>query len=188
MDYQYINTNQISNMDYWSLANMLLTQINVETRKQILERLTEMNNQLIMGMGVQIQPDLARPSMLNSRKKDVSEVQHPAMDRLNYKLPVQESQHSMQRSSNPVPINIPINSTSSQFNMNNSYQMPLNNYNQYSTSSQNKELQPEIDLDDIIDEITNESDELDNKLAKIKQLHTKIIADKRRRRRERENK
>ena len=177
MDYQYMNTNQISNLDYWSLVNMLMIQITADTRKQILDRLTEMNNQLLIGMKPQIQPDLARSSMLNSRKKDVSEIQHPSLDRIN-----------------PLPLNgIPMNNNN-QFSMNNSYQipqmmMPINNYsntNKYITQQKN-DSECEIDIDDIINEIHNTPDELDEKLARIKNLHTKIIADKRRRRKK-ENK
>ena len=178
MDYQYMNTNQISNLDYWSLVNMLMIQITPDVRKQILDQLTEMNNQLLIGMKPQIQSDLARSSIHSSRKKDVSEIQHPSLDRIN-----------------PLPLNnIPI-SSNNQFAMNNSYQMPqmimpINNYsnsNQYNTQQQN-DSECEIDIDDIIDEIHNTPDELDEKLARIKNLHAKIISDKRRRRKERDNK
>ncbi|XWV26579.1 hypothetical protein QJ857_gp0488 [Tupanvirus soda lake] len=190
MDFQYMNNNQISSLDYFSLVNMLMNQISPETRKQILERLTDMNNQLMMGMNSQIQTDLPRSSMLNSRKKDATEIQHPSFDRLNYKGP------------NPLPLNIPINGNN-QFAMNNSYQMasmmpalaqmpsmmmPVNNYaniGQYNRQAI-KDDKTEIDLDDIIDEIQDEPDSLDKELARIKKLHTKIVADKRRRRKERE--
>lgn len=47
----------------------------------------------------------------------------------------------------------------------------------------NTPMSKEIDLDDIIDDIQNEPDTLDIKLAKIKTLRDKIIADKRQRRR-----
>lgn len=67
MDYLYMNINQINNLDYWSLVNMLMVQITPETRKQILERLLEMNNQLIIGMNLQIQSDFSR-SMVDSMK------------------------------------------------------------------------------------------------------------------------
>ncbi|XWV25319.1 hypothetical protein QJ856_gp0451 [Tupanvirus deep ocean] len=192
MDFQYMNNNQINSLDYFSLVNMLMNQISPETRKQILDRLTEMNNQLMMGMNSQIQTDLQRSSMLSSRKKDATEIQHPSLDRLNYKGP------------NPLPLNIPMNGNN-QFAMNNPYQMssmmpalaqmpsmmmPVNNYGnmgQYNNNRQPiKDTNTEIDLDDIIDEIQEEPDSLDKELTRIKKLHTKIVADKRRRRKERE--
>lgn len=212
MDYQYMNTIQISNLDYWTLVNMLMNQITPETRKKILERLTEMNNQLMIGScdaetrpiamqqstastaqllgsswqaSSQIQPDLARSSMLNPRKIDATEIQHPSIDHLNYK------------GANPLPLNIPINNN--QFNVSNPYHamtpniamgqipqmvMPIN----CNVGQQRNNITHEIDLDDIIDELHGVPDELDEKLAKIKKLHTKIITEKRRRRKERDNK
>lgn len=209
---EYTNTNQINIMDYWSLVNMLMNQISPDIRKQILERLTEMNNQLLMenlfkdGMSVmqtKNQPDLARAAILNSRKKDLSEMQHPSLNNYNYK------------GQNPLPFDIPSN-TNSKFNMN-QYQMmapsetnnmslwgntvPMseinmeknketsNNYNMIPQHNiPNKKQMFEIDLDDIIEDIHNESDHLDKKLEKIKALHTKIITDKKRRKREKEQK
>ena len=222
-----MNTIQINNSDYWTLVNMLMNQITPDVRKLILDRLTEMNNQLIIGTSSQtllsgnkinsvsegnqlpirsdawqIQPDLARSSVMNSRKKDISEMQHPSLDFLNTK------------GQNPLPL---------QFNMN-SYQMPVmdqtlytsdrstistrqmtlpcqsrnlntpgtreqalpKNKKQYNAQIDN-EYTNEIDLDDIIEEIHNEPDELDEKLMRIKKLYAKIITDKRRRKKEREN-
>lgn len=187
MDYQYTGLNQINTLDYWSLVNMLMTQITPEIRKQILVRLMEMNDQL-MPNHQKIQPDLARASVLNSRKKDLTESQHPALDRLNYK------------GQNPVPIGIPMNANN-QYGANNQYnpnpyQINSNNgigsapMNNFSTKNQisRKDSNNEIDLDDIINDIHSDQDNLDEKLSKIKTLHTKIITDKRRRRKEKESK
>ncbi len=179
MDYQYMNTFQINTMDYWSLVYMLMNQSTPEIRKLVLERLTEMNNQLLGS-------DLSRLSTLNSRKKDTSEIPHPSLDFAN------------SQGKNPLPIHIPINSTNPNTNF-----IP-DRPNQYSTNSyQNKipttrpeaniydkhqyDVCSEIDLDDIIEEIRG-SDPLDDKLAHIKKLYGKILTDKRRRRKERENK
>ena len=104
------NLEHIKNMDYWSLVNMLLTPITPEARNFILERLLEMNNQLL-------QPKLDK----NFSKK---------------------------------------------------------------TETLNKER--EINLDDIINENSDEHDELDKKLNKIKKLYTKIISEKRQRKKARE--
>lgn len=188
MEYQYMNINQINNMDYWSLVGMLMNQISPETRKLILEKLTEMNNQLLIGNHSKIQQDLARMGILNSRKKDVSENKHPSMDILN-------------KGKSPIPLVMPTN-YNNQFALN-PYQMsgitnmtqlnpmtpmPLNNFSFPKHNSKKNKHITEIDLDDIINDIHEESDDLDEKLARIKALHTKIIADKKRRRKEREKK
>lgn len=163
MDYQYLNPMQLHTMDYWSLVNMLTSQITPETRKMILDKLSEMNNQLLMGMNMNsIQPDLARSSMLNSRKKDLSETQHPSFDHLNYKGP------------NPLPLNVPINGN--------------NHFTMTSYHSQVSNANNEINLDEIIDDAQEIPDPLDMKLAYIKKLHTKIVAEKRKRRKEKERK
>jgi hypothetical protein len=183
MDYQYANGYQINNLDYWSLVNMLMVQITPETRKQILDRLTEMNNLLLIGMGAQIQSPPSIPSIAsipsNSRKKDISELPHPSMNHVDYKGP------------NPLPLNMPTNNNNQSI-MNNSYQMipsltiPMNNYKnmgQYNTQPTN-EVQEEIDLDDLMCELHNKPDELDEKLFKIKKLHEKIITERRKRKKE----
>lgn len=90
---------QIKNANYASLVNFLNSPITPETRKLVLERLTDMNNQLIA----------------SSRRPK------------------------------------------------------------------------EIDIDDILNDLT-ERDELDAKLDRIKRLHDKVVADKRRRRRDAESK
>lgn len=163
MEYQYSNSLQINNMDYWSLVHMLMNQITPENRKLVLERLMEMNNQLMVS-------DLTRSSILNSRKKDVSEVKHPSLDFLN------------DQGKNPLPMNIPFNANN-QYTPN-SYQTNSvpNNYNKHQYKIDN-----EIDLDDIIEEIQS-VDPLDEKLHYIKKLYTKIITEKRKRRKEREKK
>lgn len=176
MDYQYNNTNLINNMDYWTLVNILMTQITPDTRKKVLDRLMEMNNQLLMNSislsNIPTQPDLSRSSTLNSRKKDVKEIQHPSLDRITYKGP------------NPLPINAPINAN----NQPNPYsQISNNTMHNNIFYKQSMNMQKEIDLDDIIDEF-DEPDNLDKELMKISQLHTKIITDKRRRRHNRESK
>jgi len=195
MDYQYLQANQIKNLDYWSLVNMLSTQISPETRTIILERLTYMNQQLLMGSSLNIQTDLSRAGMLNSKKKDITEQQHPSMDRLNYK------------GQNPLPLNIPMNASNTQYMPMNAFGQTnqINPVNPYLVSSQMSTPTPallhpqprqatqtpvinEIDLDDIIDDLNDEqqTDDLDDKLFKIKNLHHKIITDKRQRRKERE--
>ncbi|AUV58274.1 hypothetical protein [Bandra megavirus] len=177
MNYQYINNNannynQINNMDYLSLVNMLTLQINPENRKMILERLTEMNNQLLYKndsntMAEYTNVDLSRSSQINSRKKDVQENLHPSMNYYNNK------------GINPLPLNIPMNSAH-QYNI----EQPNTNYmninHKSSAKINNKNYSDEIDLDSIInnfDDNDNIPDALDIKLAKIKKLHTKIITD-----------
>lgn len=182
MDYQYMQPQQIRNLDYWSLVQMLLTQISPETRSIILERLVELNNQLLIGSQSTIQPDLARAAVLSSRKKDMSEIQHPSMDRFNYK------------GQNPLPLNIPINANnhfkpgnSTNIFQSNMFAQSSNYVAPPSPASQNSyDDEDEIDLDNIIDELKDDGNDLDSKLARIKNLHHKIIMDKRQRRKDRE--
>lgn len=49
MNYQHMS-NQISNLDYLGLVNMLINPISPDVRAIVLARLVEMNNQLLMGM------------------------------------------------------------------------------------------------------------------------------------------
>lgn len=69
MDYHYVNSNsntdQINMMDYWSLVNMLMTQITPDVRKKILERLVEMNNTLIMSLSLPIPTPISVPAQLS---------------------------------------------------------------------------------------------------------------------------
>jgi hypothetical protein len=129
--------------------------------------------------------DISRIGMLNSRKKDLTENIHPSMDRYN------------QNGSNPLPLNMPMN-TYGQFGQS----MPFNTYQLHGANTMyqpqislpQQPQQPiqqvsynatqEINLDDILDDLADEPDDLDSKLVKIKTLHTKIIADKKRRRKE----
>ena len=74
MDYQYIYESQIKNLDYWSLVNMLLTQITPQMRKCILDKLTEMNNQLMNSPNIipNIKVDLPNQHIVNSINNDSS--------------------------------------------------------------------------------------------------------------------
>lgn len=61
----------IKQLSYFELVDLLMAQISPETRALVLEQLIEINNQLLY-------QDLSRSSALNSRKKDISENQHPS--------------------------------------------------------------------------------------------------------------
>ncbi len=197
MNYQYnnqfnindFNDGKFQNTDYWTLVNKLLTQITPETRKQILERLTEMNNQLLNTSFSMGPTDPARMGQINSRKKDVYEVQHPSLDPYNYK------------GKNPLPIGTPVNSHNLPMNGLNLTPSnmpsigpgapsihkppPINNY------GPQKYFMPENtepDLDDIIDELKSDLEpSLEDKLQKINDLHKKILHTKKQRKREKEN-
>lgn len=191
---QDVNQNQIKYGDYWSLVNMLTQQISPITRKQILEKLMEMNNQLFMGQQTNIQMDLSRAGALNSRKKDVTELQHPAMDPRQFK------------GNNPVPVNFGNDYSVSQ----NPYTMNPRDFNQLSQTqvsnyhdvlknrqiNNNSFLQNkkdygsnDLDIDDLINEIAHDEDsgsdnDLEEKLSRIKHLQSKIITERRRRKKE----
>jgi hypothetical protein len=140
MESQYIN--KINDMDYLSLVSMLTKQITPFVRKNILERLTEMNDHLISGMK---HHNIMRPiSKMTLSKKGSGELDHPSDNIYGRK--------------NPTPQNFSL------------------------IHRQNDD--DKIDIDDIMNDIyrEHEPDDLDAKLARIKKLHSKLIADKRRRR------
>lgn len=147
-----MNNEKIKNLGYWSLVNLLTTSITPETRKSILDRLTEMNDRLLLENSPL---DLTRGGYTNRKKKDIVENTHPSMDVFNY------------NGSNPLPLAMPVNSAYG--------------FNILSNIGNNKETQSEIDLDDILDDIENEPDELDQKLDKISKLYRKIVIDRRNR-------
>jgi len=195
MNYHFTHTqqNQINNMDYWSLVQTLSTQITPEYRSMILNRLVEMNNQLLsstrnipsdpigltqhrsdrtvlnnpieptpLRSGKSVpQPDLSRSYTQNSRKKDISELQHPSMNLAQY------------RGTNPLPLDLSRN---------------FNTELEPKSSIEPKiDIDIDIDIDDIIDDLNDPLvDGLDQKLDRIKFLHTKILTDKRNKRMERE--
>lgn len=174
MSCNFSNYNNISNMDYLSLVGMLTEQITPEKRKEILQRLMEMNDQLLMGYGTTgqgFQTEPPRIGRLNSRKKDLTENMHPSFDQYNYK------------GQNPLPFGMPINS-----NINNDFDY-RSNFSQIDNSLKQNNIQDtfdEINIDEIINDIHGETnmDSLDKKLSKIKNLQDKIIIDKRKRKKE----
>ena len=141
---------QINTMDYFSLVNMLMGQLTPQLRAKILEKLTDMNNQLLYGMA----------GVSSHRKKDAVELPHPALDQYNYRQP------------NPVPRDIPISGNR------------FENAKDIHEIEHDHEHEHEVDIDDIIEDIyeqNNQPDSLDIKLAHIKKLQDKIIADQNRR-------
>ena len=184
MSYNFSSYNDIGNMDYLSLVKMLMDQITVEKRKEILQRLTEMNNQLLMGYDQSYQSEPPRIGFSSSRKKDLSENMHPSFDQYSYK------------GQNPLPFGLPLNSTvgsdfdfRSTFSQNYNNPIPKNSLNNAlinNTLINNAPIQntlDQINIDEIISDIHGESnvESLDKKLAKIKNLQDKIIIDKRKR-------
>lgn len=157
MEYNYMSPAQINSLDYWSLVNMLVCQITPEIRRQILKRLMEINDRLL-GTG---------NSTLSGNQ---SILNHPDPSRMatytTKKKDFIETQHP----------NINVG-----FNNSLSLPFPNNHYPNLMVEPGKKELT----IDDVIDGMVGDSpkpDELDMKLAKIKKLYDKIVADKRRRR------
>ncbi|AYV85574.1 MAG: hypothetical protein Satyrvirus23_17 [Satyrvirus sp.] len=168
MNHKYINSSQIANLDYPNLVNLLMNKISPYVRRCILERLNEINNQLIYEMEIPqninipenndyanmrgTPEDFSRIGMPSSRKKDLAELKHPSAYVQNY-----SNQNQFQFNS---PIN-PAKAPSGKINT--------------------------ISLDNIIDDLEKEkeSESLDDKLEKISRLHKKIILDKKQRRKER---
>lgn len=162
-------------MNYLALVNMLSVQITPEIRRLVLERLTAMNNELL---GVTIrghmsdtnshssrtQPMITRDTASsNTIKKDAKEMVHPAFVHQSY-APNYQSYHA--------PVSAP-----------SEFSKGLSRRSISITLSPPDS--PEINLDDILDEGPSQPDSLDIRLAGIKKLHDKILADKHRRRRER---
>lgn len=141
--------NQISQMDYNSLVTALTKQISPEVRSIILERLVQMNNQLLnRTQSIQapknIEPprNIERPVMQNYRKKDAVEAPHPSMD-----------PYARHNNFNIQPTR---NTSNTNFNP-----QPKNNANPQRTRIE------EFDIDDILGDINNSEDELDLKLKKL---------------------
>lgn len=76
MNCQFINLNQINNSDYLTLVHMLGNPITPDVRKQILQKLTEMNDQLISTLHQHQEIDL----------DDIIDNLHQEMDPLDEKL------------------------------------------------------------------------------------------------------
>jgi hypothetical protein len=166
MEYQFTQSQQINQMDYWNLVRTLMSQITPQVRSVILSRLTEMNNQLLLNnsqTGIQSNPLTGIQSnpltgiQSSSRKSDVTELPHPSQ--IYNPRSVPNYTPDVYTTTGLIPQSRPVSD-------------------------------PEINVDDLIDdlEIIPNVDPLDAKLAKIKALHSKILSDKRARRREREKK
>lgn len=196
MDYQYVHT--INSMNYLALVNMLSVQITPEIRRLVLERLTAMNNELL---GFNLRSQIPTPTETNSHglrsqsmvnretagsgvKKDAKEMVHPALVHQSYAPTYQAYNAPTTAPSKPTP----------EYQ---SYHAPTPSKPEFNAGISRRSISinlsppdsPEIDLDDILGEPKGqqpEPDSLDLKLASIKKLHDKIIADKHRRRRERE--
>ena len=99
MDYNVYYDN--ANHSYHELVNMLLQNITPEYRSTVLNKLVSYNNQLMIS---QSQYDPVRLGLLNSRKKDVNELQHPSM----YNNTPHNNQNQM-----PIPLTLPVRASSS---------------------------------------------------------------------------
>ena len=190
MNNQFTYINQINNMDYWSLVNMLMTQITPITRKYILDRLCEMNKQLL--------------SQSNNDQHILDN------DRLTPLLPLPPLPSIPINSSVPISINTTPNmiynqNSSNQGNQSNNYNSKLANQGVYDNDDYNSKIYSKTKnstyteplqqynsksanqgmYDDNNNNTTN-MDNLDKKLQKIKLLREKIINDKKERRRKRQ--
>jgi len=138
---------------------MLSQNITPEYRAMVLNKLTIMNQNLMKQTPI----DPARPGVLSSRKKDISELQHPSV---------------YNNGNNRLPTQLP------------NFQLPLNNEKRNHNPPPEKKYSPypvgdNFDIDDIIDDFSQEpknEESIDDKLKKLNMLHSKIIADKKQRR------
>lgn len=175
-DYQY---NELSSMDYNTLVSLLSRSITPYTRKNVLHILMTMNDKLMQNSNEHMNSYSDSHTVFGDRigtfntrrKKDLSEQKHPSQianaeltPRSYLSASVsntfrQTPNHHMSRGSRVDPLivgNSPIN---------------------LSGSSEN--------FDDVLNELTGrsshheESDDLDEKLARIQSLHTKISKRKR---------
>jgi hypothetical protein len=143
-------------VSYVDLVNMLLQNITPEYRAIILNKLVTYNNQLLAQANMSpIQIDPTRSSLLNARKKDVSELQHPSI-------------YGNQDQRNNVPLSLPIRAN-----------------NNFPSQKEEIDINDIIDdiIDDNHNSHSDDKklDLLDAKLRKLDILHKKIIADKKRR-------
>lgn len=79
MDYQNITPETVKYMDYLHLCKSLTGQLTPQQRAFVLAKLTEINNNILMGYQSNISNDIGRLGNLNSRKADMSEIRHPAI-------------------------------------------------------------------------------------------------------------
>lgn len=180
MDYQSIYANQIKNLDYWSLVQMLLTPITPEMRKCILDKLTEMNNQLLLNNSIfsGMQLNLMNSENLNKTKDSLKPLRSGDFSRLN-------NGPSMNQYN---PLRTEQNSHSNGMKLEHPQKMEQSDHSNGVVSDHDINLDDEFE-----DEKSNENRSsyidnisLDLKLAKIKTLYDKVIADKRKRRKEKE--
>lgn len=158
----------IKGLDYSNLVSILSTSITPEFRSVILEKLTEINNRLL-------QNSKGTPNVLN--KQYDTTLTPSYFDNYNYQCNNNASNY--QRTSiYPITMGTTIDPTI--FTTNNPFMS-----NDYSDNRRRKD----VDLDDIIGDMDEEgSDDLDSKLKYIKDLHNKLVSEKRSRRREKSNK
>lgn len=147
------------NSSYIDLVNALSQNITPENRAIILSKLTAINQNLMQQPKQTIDP--ARPGVLSSRKKDISELQHPSeYGNGNNRIPYQSINFQLPMQREPIPpATRPVQKT-----------RPQQRYVE------------EFDIDAILDDFSQEKEEsMDDKLMRLGSLHSKIINEKKQR-------
>jgi len=177
MEYQYFGPN-LANLDYNSLVNQLLNPITPNVRKLILDRLTIMNDQLI-SISIQNQPFQPLNQQFQPLNQQFQMQNQPTM-KLDIPISSISSISSISRVALPTPRKKDVTE-----NVHPSLER-AKQYNSYKPNiPSSTELDFDLDVDEILNEIAPESDTLESKLESIYSSYDKVIAEKKRRRRER---
>lgn len=152
---------QIRGLDYQSLVSLLIKNISPYTRKIVLEELMRINDNLIRNHNSKMQVDLARKSVMETKKNSVIELPHPSSN-FNYR-------------NDDLPIPLSRNMSSSITDD----LLDLQSLEQSTIYTQDK-----INLGNIFTNAKQEN-QLDIKLKRINNLYKKIINDRHKKRQQR---
>lgn len=159
--------------DYQNLVRLLMGNISPTTRKIVLNKLIEINDRLLFNENHHplqnrwgFDDDITRFGIMSSRKKEMTEIQHPSFDYFNENTRGGSRGVSPTRGERAAPSLV---------------ESRVNYCAHGQTNKMN--MSHDIELDDMIDNLYQDSDVLDEKLARIKTLYYKIIADKKQKKR-----
>ena len=190
------HANNQTSTNYLSLVQMLMNQITPQTRKKILQKLTDMNNALLEEES-KLHMDKNETHKLIRKNttpiyQDHPEIQHPSNLFNHYNIPRSQTETfsppvntriSQKFDFNPESISPPVNTRNPQ---NNQFtKLPMDEGGMNIFSDQFTRLKAPINANNILnDPRIRNPDSIDIKLEKIKRLHSKIITERKSRRRD----
>lgn len=157
--------------EYQRLVNMLANPMIPETRAMILLRLTEINNQLLMDKIKNVPCDFSRTAEISHRKSDINENTHPSLSRCQ------------RFASNPIPIDFSLSRSPDLSRSSDLSRLP----NLSRPSLSDRGYRHQSILDPYHTDSPHSGTSLDDKLSIISNLYQKIIAEKKKKKREKKN-